>query len=272
MYVEDLTSEESNVFIKEHLESCEDCKKYLINIEKEIPQAHTFETVADKEDRKLIKGIKFSIFQTMLTAVLIGVLVGIFGSMMFFNINEFQAIYIFYPVINFIIGLLSFIIFKRVWIGPVLTLIGGIISSILFTNQTFWLWILIYTFVSLLGSWGGMGIEKIKNSSKTTLKALLAIIGVIIAAVILLVLVIIVDLSPEKSEERAVVEQAEEYLEKNYNNEDYEIYDVLYDNMGNFTLFDYAAKVRNLNTGEEFLVYYNKKADQMEDSLKYELE
>ncbi len=57
-----------------------------------------------------------------------------------------------------------------------------------------------------------------------------------------------------------------------YNESEFEIYDVLYDNMGNYTLFDYAAKVRNLNTGEEFLVYYNEQAGQMEDTLKYELE
>jgi len=61
-------------------------------------------------------------------------------------------------------------------------------------------------------------------------------------------------------------------LEVHYDSGDYEIYDVLYDNMGNYTMFDYAAKVRDVNTSEEFLVYYNEQADQMEDSLRYDLE
>lgn len=118
---------------------------------------------------------------------------------MFFNINEFQAVFIFYPIVNFIIG-------------------------------------------------------------------------VIIAVISLFLLVFIDDMTPDKFEERVIIEQAEEYLEEHYDTEEYEIYDVLYDNMGNYTLFDYAAKVRNSTTGEEFLIYYNKQANQMEDSLRYELE
>lgn len=76
-------------------------------------------------------------------------------------------------------------------------------------------------------------------------------------------------MTPDKSEEKKVIEQTEEYLEIEYPDVDYENYDVLYDNMGNFDQFEYAAKVRDLDSGEEFLVYYNDNSKQMEDSIKY---
>src|SRR5690606_37887013 len=49
-------------------------------------------------------------------------------------------------------------------------------------------------------------------------------------------------------------------------NEDFEIYDTLYDNMGNFSAFEYAANVKDKKTGTEFLVYYNEDKDQMVDT------
>ena len=39
--------------------------------------------------------------------------------------------------------------------------------------------------------------------------------------------------------------------------------------MGNFDQFEYAAKVRDLDTGDEFWVYYNDQTKKMEESLKY---
>ncbi|MUK90638.1 hypothetical protein GMD78_19975 [Ornithinibacillus sp. L9] len=78
-------------------------------------------------------------------------------------------------------------------------------------------------------------------------------------------------MTPKKAEEEKVIEQAEEYLEGNYEINQYEIYDVLYDNMGNYGAFEYAAKVRELNSGKDFLVYYNEQTNQMEDSLNYDL-
>ena len=63
-------------------------------------------------------------------------------------------------------------------------------------------------------------------------------------------------MSPNKSEEEKVKMQAEEFLNSNYDGE-YEIYDVLYDNMGNFNYLKYAAMVRDKSTEGDFLIYYN---------------
>jgi hypothetical protein len=96
-------------------------------------------------------------------------------------------------------------------------------------------------------------------------KGLLISGGLIVAVIVIFVIIFWVEMSPKKAEEEKVKTQAEEFLNSNYDGE-YEIYDVLYDNMGNFNYFEYAAKVRDKSTGEEFLVYYNDGLQKMEDS------
>jgi hypothetical protein len=73
-------------------------------------------------------------------------------------------------------------------------------------------------------------------------------------------------MKPDKDKVEETKIRAKEYLETNYKGKRFEIYDVLYDNMGNFEFYDYAAKVRDKDTGEEFFVYYNKDLMRMEDS------
>ncbi len=69
-------------------------------------------------------------------------------------------------------------------------------------------------------------------------------------------------MKPDKKEEEKVIAQAKEYMEEKFEKEDYEIYDVLYDNMGNYTDFEYAARVR-LSSGDELYVFYHDTYDQV---------
>lgn len=99
-------------------------------------------------------------------------------------------------------------------------------------------------------------------------KRILIGIGIIIAAFIGLLVYFIVGGLPDKDKEDLVNKQASQYLKTNpvYKEGDYEVYGTLYDNMGNFGINGYSAKVRNKDTGEEFLVYYNKTIDEMQDT------
>lgn len=93
MYVENLTSEDSNQFIKEHLNSCEDCTNFLKNVERDLPKNDLPDTNKEKNEQKLMKGIQRRIYKMIFIAILIGILV---GSLMFFNIGlVFVAICIF---------------------------------------------------------------------------------------------------------------------------------------------------------------------------------
>lgn len=181
--------------------------------------------------------------------------------------NNTQMIFIIYPMVTWIFGILSYTFVKKIWAGSVIALLAGLTSSILFFSFSPLIWVLAYTLVALLGSFVGLGIEKIKYKvARNTVKGILITIGILLALMSLLLFLFLYGMTPSKSESKKVIAQAEEYLEEKYPNEDFEIYDVLYDNMGNYPEFDYAAKVRNETTGEEFLVYYYEQYEQMVDT------
>lgn len=107
---------------------------------------------------------------------------------------------------------------------------------------------------------------------KKQLKRILIVAGIVILGIVILLFFFIKDMNMESNEEKKVKVQAKQYLEKNFEDERFEIYDVLYDNMGNYGYFEYAAKVRNKDKGTDFLVYYNKDTERMEDSYTISLE
>lgn len=99
---------------------------------------------------------------------------------------------------------------------------------------------------------------------KKFLKISFVVLGVIILGIALLVFAFIQSMKPDKDKEEAIKIQAEQYLKENFN-EDFEVYDALYDNMGNFE-FEYAAKARNENTQTQFLIYFYDETDKMVDT------
>ncbi|MCG7336149.1 hypothetical protein MHZ95_12830 [Sporosarcina sp. ACRSM] len=96
------------------------------------------------------------------------------------------------------------------------------------------------------------------------LKWMLIGLGVILAGIVLLVIIFILEMKPDKEKEEQVKAQAEEYLKDHFSDR-FEIYDTLYDNMGNFG-FEYAAIVRDKTSGIQFFVYYDDQTNQMVDT------
>ncbi|WHY79993.1 hypothetical protein QNH20_12975 [Neobacillus sp. WH10] len=96
------------------------------------------------------------------------------------------------------------------------------------------------------------------------LKITLGVLAVILLGIGLLVVAFVLEMKPDKDEEEKIKIQAEQYLEDKFN-DNFEIYDTLYDNMGNFE-FEYAAKVREKKTNTQFLVYYDDETNQMVDT------
>ena len=96
------------------------------------------------------------------------------------------------------------------------------------------------------------------------LKITLSILGVILLGIGILVVTFILEMKPDKEKEEKARIQAEQYLEDHFN-DNFEIYDTLYDNMGNFE-FEYAAKAMDKKTNTAFLVYYDDETKQMVDT------
>jgi len=96
------------------------------------------------------------------------------------------------------------------------------------------------------------------------LKIILGVLGVLLLGIGLLVVTFILEMKPDKDEEEKIWSLAEAYLKDNFN-DNFELYDTLYDNMGNFG-FEYAAKVRDKKTNTQFLVYYDDETKRMVDT------
>ncbi|WP_045520137.1 hypothetical protein [Neobacillus niacini] len=96
------------------------------------------------------------------------------------------------------------------------------------------------------------------------LKITLGVLGVILLGIGLLVVAFVLEMKPDKDEEEKIKIQAEQYLEDKFN-DNFEVYDTLYDNIGNFG-FEYAAKVRDKKDKTEFLVYYDNETEQIVDT------
>lgn len=104
------------------------------------------------------------------------------------------------------------------------------------------------------------------SKTKKILLILLVIFLFIMAGIVILMYSFTQGMKGDPDEEKKVRVQAEGYLEQNFKNET-DIYDVLYDNMGNFEEFEYAAKVREEKYGTDFLVYSNVHTKKMEDTF-----
>lgn len=96
------------------------------------------------------------------------------------------------------------------------------------------------------------------------LKIILGTLGVIALGIGLLVIMFNVSMKPDAEREEQISKEAELYLEENFS-DNFEVYDTLYDNMGNFE-FEYAAKTRDVQNNIDFLVYQDSETDQMRDT------
>ncbi|MGI8385957.1 hypothetical protein [Robertmurraya sp. P23] len=99
---------------------------------------------------------------------------------------------------------------------------------------------------------------------KKFFKIILGIFALVLVAIIALVISFNLSMKPDKEKEEEVMGQAEQYLEEKFN-DDFEIFDTLFDNMGNFE-FEYAAKVRDKVNQIEFLVYMDNETNEMVDT------
>ncbi|WP_223638826.1 hypothetical protein [Planococcus sp. 4-30] len=104
------------------------------------------------------------------------------------------------------------------------------------------------------------GVSEVRKA----VKIILVILGIIFLGITVLAISFNLSMKPDSDREEKIRREADRYLPANFN-DDFEIYDTLYDNMGNFE-FEYAAKVRDIRSNTEFLVYPDAETEQMVDT------
>ncbi|WP_458352283.1 hypothetical protein [Peribacillus frigoritolerans] len=104
------------------------------------------------------------------------------------------------------------------------------------------------------------------SKTKKILLTLLGVFSIILVGVVILLFSFTQSMKADPDVEKKIRDQAERYLEETFE-EGTEIYDVLYDNMGNWGYFDYAAKVKHEKYGTQFLVFFNDETGEMENTF-----
>lgn len=95
---------------------------------------------------------------------------------------------------------------------------------------------------------------------------LLSIVGVIVIGIAILVFSFWQSMKGDPDEEEKAIALAEEYVAETFRDQ-VDVHDALYDNMGNFGDFEYAAKARHGKYKTEFLVYRSIETGEMEDTF-----
>lgn len=99
---------------------------------------------------------------------------------------------------------------------------------------------------------------------KKVLYIIAGFISIVLIGFGILAFIFIMEMKPDKEQEKAVMEQGEDYI-KEYLSEDFVVYDALYDNMGNFE-FEYAAMAEQKSSGIQFLIYEDSETGNVTDT------
>lgn len=95
------------------------------------------------------------------------------------------------------------------------------------------------------------------------------ILILLIIGAILLYFYFIESLTPDEKEQEKVISQAQQYLQEEYPDMEYEISGTEYDNGGEYAEFNYAAVILNKETQDTFFVYENRHTKQIEDDIAF---
>ncbi|NQD64413.1 DUF2651 family protein [Bacillus haikouensis] len=77
--------------------------------------------------------------------------------------NVFFMILILFPLLSVLIGIVGYIIFKNIFISPALVFIIAMIALFLIFNETFLIWVFLYTIVTLVSGMIVKALSKIRR-------------------------------------------------------------------------------------------------------------
>lgn len=72
----------------------------------------------------------------------------------------FFMILILFPVLSVIMGVAGYAVFKNIFVAPALVFIASMIALFLIFNETFLIWVFLYTLVTLVSGVIVMAISK----------------------------------------------------------------------------------------------------------------
>jgi hypothetical protein len=79
------------------------------------------------------------------------------------QLTEFLMVLFIFPIISFIVGIIGQILIKKVYIVVGITFLGWLIATFTVFNDSFLIWVFIYSALSLLGSGLVYYLKKLKS-------------------------------------------------------------------------------------------------------------
>lgn len=129
LYVDELSSDESNKLIETHIGECHICKEFLQNIE-EDKKIDVIENVqlSNETEKKLILDIKKSLIKSKLLFVVLGAILGVVFSTGEKILDGFMII----PLV----GAIIYLVIRKVWVAPTLIAVLKLIEfGIYYTKE-----------------------------------------------------------------------------------------------------------------------------------------
>jgi hypothetical protein len=78
---------------------------------------------------------------------------------------EFFMIFIIFPILSFLLGVIGQILIKRIYIVVGIIFLGWLIATFTLFNSTFLIWVFVYSAVSFLGAGAVYFLKKLKSQS-----------------------------------------------------------------------------------------------------------
>lgn len=159
LYIDGLTSEESNGLIHQHISNCNQCKEYMEALKSdEISMPNGFdeeELAIVKKESKIMKSIKYRLLNIKIAYVVVGALLALF------ILREERALQsiIIYPLL----GVASYGLIKKIWLPPIIVTVVFFIGSVVFLGEGMPIGIIaiICGVLTLIGTIMGYCIKKI---------------------------------------------------------------------------------------------------------------
>jgi len=129
LYVDKLTSPDTNRLVEEHLVACSDCSRVHMDLSSEMDTTVTVPTPAPQAEKQLLGRIRRHMMLSKVILLALGTLFGTYAT----TKGQVQAPFIVYPLI----GIAGEVLIGGVWVAPLVVLVVNSIGALIFWDFHF---------------------------------------------------------------------------------------------------------------------------------------
>lgn len=147
LYLDNLVSRETGMFVHSHLIDCEECQSHLAELTAEVvPPALDPPLPEPTLERQVVSRIKRHVLISKMTFLALGALFGVYAT----SRSQLQAPFLVYPLI----GLAGELMIGKLWVAPLVVFVFNTIGALIFWDFHFGYSVIsaIFAMLALMGS------------------------------------------------------------------------------------------------------------------------